>query len=223
MTLKALHMRQKPFISRRFIAIRRAFLAAFLACFGFAPTAQAEEATPQMTPEALTQINRALQNLPPQSGRFAQQQANGTDLGGSYHMQWPSRLRFSYDGDGPVITVKDNFIAVQERPRAEPNWLPVGLTPLGLIRQAVTAGLRSDMIIAATQNETAWALTLHDPSDATPGQATLYFAKPDMTLYGWHLVDAQNLVTRLWLSEIRVDAKLDERAFDIEYDEDDEE
>ena len=221
-----LQSRQKPLKSRRPIGVHcAAFLSAlvFFVAFISVPSAQAEEAFPQISTEVLTRINNALQNLSPQSGRFAQRQANGTDLRGSYYMQWPSRLRFSYDGDGPVITVKDNFIAVQERPRAEPNWLPVGLTPLGLIRQAVASGLRRAMIIDATQNDAAWAITLRDPEEATPGQATLYFAKPDMTLYGWQLVDAQNLVTRLWLSEINVQAKLDERLFAVDYDEDNEE
>lgn len=166
-------------------------------------------------------INKALQNLPLQSGRFSQIQANGHQLRGDYHMDWPQRLRFNYDNGGPVITVKGKFIAVQDAPRLEPNWLPVGLTPLALIRDVVRDGIKSEMIVETDETAQSWAITLTDPSGDTPGQAILFFTKNSLTLYGWQLTDVQNLVTRLWLTEISIKAQLEAALFSVDYDETD--
>lgn len=171
----------------------------------------------------LARINKALQAMPPQSGGFVQQQANGSLLRGTYHMHWPNRLRFAYGADGPVITVRKNFLAVQDAPRAEPNWLPVSLTPLALIRQAVADGVRPVMVVAFDAQPSYWALSLKDPSGDTPGQATLYFSQPDGQLMGWQLVDVQNLVTQVQLVDRQTYQSLDEAVFAVDYDSEDEE
>ena len=171
----------------------------------------------------LAAINRALQNLPPQSGRFQQILPNGTQITGEYHMDWPQRVRFSYDGGGAVITVKDGFIAVQDTPRAEPNWVPVSLTPLALIRRAIAQGISAAMLVEAEAGDAFWALTLRDPSGDTPGQATLFFTKAETTLYAWRLIDVQNLVTQLRLSGIRPQTNLDPALFHIDYDDEEDE
>ena len=74
------------------------------------------------------------------SGRFEQKLPNGGHAAGSYAIDWPSRLRFAYDGDGGIVTVKGKFVAVQEQPGGEPNWFPVALTPLSVLRQCHRAG-----------------------------------------------------------------------------------
>ena len=78
---------------------------------------------------SVARINQALKALPPMSGRFEQKLPNGSHATGSYAIDWPSRLRFAYDGDGGIVTVKGKFVAVQEQPGGEPNWFPVALTP----------------------------------------------------------------------------------------------
>lgn len=180
--------------------------------------ARAQEHLSERVP--LARINIALKNLPPQSGRFQQIMPNGTQTGGFYHMDWPQRVRFSYDGNGPVVTVKDSFIAIQDAPRAEPNWVPVSLTPLALIRQAIAQGVSTAMVSDAQAGDAFWALTLRDPSGEMPGQATLFFTKADTTLYAWRLIDAQNLVTQLRLSEITPKTQLEPALFHIDYDDD---
>lgn len=171
----------------------------------------------------LAAINQALASLAPQSGRFRQAVANGTAVSGSYHMDWPQRLRFAYDAGGPVITVKGKFIAIQDAPRQEPNWIPVSLTPLALIRQAVAQGISPAMLVTARRGaagaEAYWALTLRDPAAAIDGEATLFFTDKDYRLYAWRLVDAQNLVTQISLSRITDHAELAATVFDVNYDE----
>ncbi|MDG1691480.1 MAG: outer membrane lipoprotein carrier protein LolA [Alphaproteobacteria bacterium] len=175
---------------------------------------------------SLSEINVALKNIPPQSGRFEQSLPNGNMARGTYHMQWPARLRFAYEGandGGSIVTVKGKFVAVQEKLGAEPNWFPVSLTPLSVLRQAVRDGITQDMVRARDDSDSVIALTLHDPKGELPGEVTLYFTRAELTLYAWRLVDVQNLVTQVRLSQIIPTDRLDASVFIIDYDEPDEE
>lgn len=215
-------------MSRRAI---RAALSGALVFVVLAPLpalAQAPEQAPAITANIsaahLAEVNRGLKSLPPQSGTFEQIMPNGGRAVGTYHMDWPARLRFAYDAasGGAIVTVKGNFVAVQETARAEPNWFPVSLTPLAVLRQAVETGIRPDMLLAASESEGQLALTLRDPSGDLPGTATLYFSGTARQLYAWRLVDVQNLVTQVRLSAQAFPAALSDRIFDIDYDEPDE-
>lgn len=194
--------------------------------YGLSPMSRiaAQELAPLISPTRLAEVNQRLKNLPPQSGTFQQVLPNGGRAAGTYHMDWPARLRFAYDAKsgGAIVTVKGDFVAVQETARAEPNWFPVSLTPLQVLRQAVESGIQPDMLIAASETGGQLSLTLRDPSGELPGTATLYFAAPDWQLYAWRLVDVQNLVTQVRLSVQDYHVALSDRVFDIEYDEPDE-
>ena len=177
-----------------------------------------------LSPARLADINRGLKALPPQSGRFEQIMPNGGLAAGPYHLDWPARLRFAYDDahGGAIVTVKGKFVAVQETARAEPNWFPVSLTPLAVLRQAVETGIQPAMVVAASETQEQLSLTLRDPKGDLPGTATLYFTGPDWQLYAWRLVDVQNLVTQVRLSARSYPPALSDRIFDIDYDEADE-
>lgn len=197
---------------------------ALLVCVGpaLADALQNETSAP-LSAAHLSKINAALKNLPPQSGRFEQILPNGGTAKGQYHMHWPERLRFSYgpqsaDAGGSVVTVRGKFVAVQETPRAEPNWFPVALTPLAVLRRAIADGISPSMIVAHQDTPRFVSLTLHDPEGTLPGTATLYFAQPDLHLYAWRLVDVQNLVTQVRLFAEDFPPSLSERLFDIDYD-----
>lgn len=187
---------------------------------------------------ALAAINRELKRLPPQSGRFSQVLPTGGVAQGSYLMDWPERLRFAYTphvdgeyedefggerGDAGVVTVRGEFVAVQDTPRAEPNWFPVSLTPLAVLRRAAAQGIQPAMVTAYQDEPDFLALTLHDPKGDLPGMATLYFSKPDFQLYAWRLVDVQNLVTQIRLYRERLYDEMPAHMFHIDYDEPDEE
>ena len=83
----------------------------------------------------LARINQTLKAMPPMSGRFEQKLPNGGHAAGSYAIDWPSRLRFAYDGGGGIVTVKGKFVAVQEQPGGEPKLVSrradtlIGFTP----------------------------------------------------------------------------------------------
>ena len=54
------------------------------------------------------------------------------------------------------------------------GWLPVSLTPLALIRQAVADGVQPEMAVAFDAQPSYWALSLKDPSGETPGQRIIF-------------------------------------------------
>ena len=175
----------------------------------------------------VTRINQALKTMPPMSGRFQQKLPNGGHAEGSYAIDWPDRLRFAYDGGGGIVTVKGKFVAVQEQPGGEPNWFPVALTPLSVLRRAVADGIAANMVTDLTLREDNYSITLEDPSGELPGTAQLFFTRTGGALqgdrlYAWRLTDVQNLVTMVRLSEIITHDALEAGHFEIvEIEEDD--
>ena len=165
--------------------------------------------------------------MPPMSGRFEQKLPNGGHAEGSYAIDWPDRLRFAYDGGGGIVTVKGKFVAVQEQPGGEPNWFPVALTPLSVLRRAVADGIAANMVTDLTLREDNYSITLEDPSGELPGTAQLFFTRTGGALqgdrlYAWRLTDVQNLVTLVRLSEIITHDALEAGHFEIvEIEEDD--
>ncbi len=221
-------------LPRRNMALAALAALACLVAMGFVGDSHAQEAQPQTMTGAgidagidasidaarLEQINQGLKALPPQSGRFEQILPNGGMAEGRYLMDWPARLRFAYEGQrgGSVVTVKGKFVAVQETPGAEPNWFPVALTPLAVLRQAVADGIERAMLVEVQTEPAFIALSLRDPSGELPGTATLYFTRPDLQLYAWRLIDVQNVVTQVRLRDRKIHKSLSDSLFDIEYD-----
>lgn len=166
--------------------------------------------------EWVSRINKALQNMPAMSGRFEQRQANGAHAAGTYLIDWPDNLRFAYDVNGEtVVTVKGKYVAIQEKAGGEPNWFPVSLTPLAVIRRAVADGLSANMVRDINDEGGAFSASLFDPTGEVPGVATLYFNSANDRLYAWRLVDAQNLVTLVRLRDIQDHKALDKSLFAI--------
>ena len=200
-----------------------AMLAAFwlAALLPFLPVAASAE---PVDAAWLARINQALKAIPPLSGRFQQKLPNGGHAEGVYAMDWPDRLRFAYDvGGESIVTVKGKFVAVQETPGGEPNWFPVALTPLSVLRRAIAEGIDAPMVTNLSIRTDNYSITLEDPSGDLPGQAELFFTRQGDRLYAWRLTDVQNLVTLVRLSEIIVHEKLANSRFDIIEDDPDDE
>ena len=89
------------------IAQRQNFKALALAVLFSALLASPLAAAPLGAQEGiwLARINQTLKAMPPMSGRFEQKLPNGGHAAGSYAIDWPSRLRFAYDGGGGIVVV----------------------------------------------------------------------------------------------------------------------
>jgi len=202
--------------------------AALVAPLAIAPVKAAPDAGAPFADAAtqaawIKRINGALQDMPPVSGKFHQNLPNGGQATGSYAIDWPNRLRFAYESGGEtVVTVKGKFVAVQDAPGGEPNWFPVALTPLAVLRKAITDGIGATMVAGFTLRDNNYSIALKDPSGDLPGQAELFFTRHSDLLYAWRLTDVQNLVTLVRLSEIITHEALAPTYFEIiEYEEDD--
>ena len=213
---------KKPASRSAFMSLIGALLIAMPFTFSAIATATAAAA---LEPDSawIARINKALQAMPPLSGRFQQKLPNGAHAAGVYAIDWPNRLRFAYDvGGESIVTVKGKFVAVQEVAGAEANWFPVALTPLAVLRQAISDGISTNMVSGFTLRDDNYSIALQDPSGELPGTAELFFTRKGDRLYAWQLTDVQNLVTLVRLSEIITHEELPRQYFDIiENEEDD--
>ena len=165
--------------------------------------AAANTDNPAIGSDVPKKLEAALRALGPTIGSFEQRSGNGDTLRGRFQMDLPERLRFAYThGSQAIVTVSGRFIAVQDGPGGEANRFPVSATPLKFFREAHSKGVDAALIAAADDTTKALSVTLRDPKNKSGGQITLYFAKPDMRLTAWHIIDAQNQQTTIVLGEM---------------------
>ena len=81
----------------------------------------------------LADINAALADMRALSGQFVQSTPGGETMQGDFFLALPDRFRFIYTQGGKnVVTLRGNWLVVQEFQGAEANRYPVSATPLRL-------------------------------------------------------------------------------------------
>ena len=178
-------------------------------------------------PVNLAQIKQALAELPAMSGRFEQIDWRGARVGGTFFLALPSRAKFIYDAPtSAVITLRGNWLVVQDTPGGEANRFPVGGSPLKLLRDKAQS-LTAKHIAALRQGKDAEVgdaveIELTDPEGKLAGSLAVQFSLPDWQLRGWWVRDVQGLVTQTQLLDIVYHEALPEKLFFIDEDEADE-
>ena len=166
----------------------------------------------------LAQIKQALAALPPMSGRFEQISWQGGRIGGAFFLALPRRAKFIYDAPAhSIITLRGNWLVVQDSAGGEANRFPIGGSPLKLLHDNATALTQKH--IAAIRHMAAndgVEIELIDPSGKLVGTLALQFSLPDWQLRGWWVRDVQGLVTQTRLVRTRSHASLPERLFFID-------
>jgi len=196
-------------------ALAIATLIASLASVWAAPAAAASAVL-------AAKVKQRLQTIGPLSGRFVQTTPGGAERQGMFWLDLPRYARFAYRAaPQSIVTLRGNWLVVQDAPRAEANRFPVSATPLVMLRYGAKQ-LVPEAIIAEHRSATQAAVTLADPQGDVAGQLTLHFALPDWRLTGWQVRDAQNLTTTVALRDVQRHDSLSPRLFDIEEDESEE-
>ncbi len=171
----------------------------------------------------LARLKQILADLPPLSGRFLQFDpqigVQGGVLTGRFYLDLPQRAKFIYDAPASsVITLRGNWLSVQEAPGGEANNFPVGSSPLALLRDGVR-GLTHEHIAVMRDGDGEIEIDLSDPTCETPGRLALQFALPAWQLLGWRATDVQNNVTQVTLSDYKTHKSLPKALFFVQEDE----
>ena len=169
----------------------------------------------------LTDINAALADMGDLSGQFVQSNPGGETLQGDFFLALPDRFRFVYtqgrvQGGQNVVTLRGNWLVLQEFQGAEANRYPVSATPLHLLVEGRNLHIRPSQLEALTEKGGAIEVALRDPEGDVPGRLVLIFDNKTLALQGWRLLDIQHQRSTVSLHNVIRHERLAEDNFRID-------
>ena len=170
---------------------------------------------------SLTDINAALADMGDLSGQFVQSSPGGKTLKGDFFLALPDRFRFVYtqgrvQGGQNIVTLRGNWMVVQEFQGAEANRYPVSATPLRLLIDGRSLHIRPSQLEALEEKGGSIEVALRDPEGDVPGRLVLIFDSKTLALQGWRLLDIQHQRSTVWLHNVTRHARLAEDNFRID-------
>ncbi|HHL42351.1 MAG TPA: outer membrane lipoprotein carrier protein LolA [Hellea balneolensis] len=169
---------------------------------------------PQTVSQDLARIDAALNNTVSFSGRFAQYGSDGSFSQGRIYLKRPGKIRFEYDPPEALLMVSDGVTLTQIDKRLETkDRVPLKSTPLAFFL-ANNIKLEDDVeVISLQKTPMALSLTARDGSGQMDGTITMVFDPQNLALKEWIIHDGFGQQTRVILSELRYNEKLNPRLF----------
>ncbi|WP_417465655.1 LolA family protein [Kordiimonas sp.] len=210
------------------------FRMMFLVTFGLlAPAVYAQDSLPPLEEQtvaednnlkALRQVQTYMDEVDSLTATFRQHAPNGTVATGTLYLERPGRIRFDYADDTPFLVVADgktlNFIDYEI---GQVTKWPVKDTPLrALLGGSIDlASLGANIELEPAGATGVIALMAQDTERPELGTITLYFRQTDgfagdITLTSWAVVDAEDRVTFVELSDQSQNVSLDDKLWEFE-------
>jgi outer membrane lipoprotein-sorting protein len=183
------------------------------------PTLQRPAQLPAFThrttvPADLATIDQAMNNTGSFQGRFTQYGSDGSVASGTIHLQRPGRVRFEYDAPNPLLIVSDGVTLVQQDRALETfDRVPLAATPLNYFLKENVRLQEDAEVIGLQKLPTEWRVTAKDGSGEMAGAITLVFDAATLALRQWIIMDEFGGQTRVELSDLRYNERLDPRLF----------
>lgn len=169
---------------------------------------------PQSVPSDLASVDMALNNTGSFKGRFTQYGSDGSVSSGEVHLQRPGRVRFEYDSPNPLLIVSDGVTLVQQDRALETfDRVPLAATPLHYFLKENVRLQEDTEVIGFQKLPTQWRVTARDGSGEMAGAITLVFDASNLALRQWIIADEFGGQTRVELSDLRYNDRLDPRLF----------
>ena len=166
---------------------------------------------------SLADINAALADMQALSGQFVQSTPGGETMQGDFFLALPDRFRFIYtQGGHNVVTLRGNWLVVQEFQGAEANRYPVSATPLRLLVDGRAPRIRPSQLESISEKGGSIEVALRDPKGDIPGRLVLIFENETLALQGWRLLDIQQQRSTVWLHNVIRHERLREDYFRID-------
>jgi len=186
--------------------------------------------TPQVSPsdpaaaidpkqaEITKKVSAYFNTLSDLKGAFVQTTADGKKMKGKFMVKRPGRFRFDYALPSKQIIISDGQnLAIQDLDLNNEDRVALDQTPFRLLlRKDVDLG-RDAKIVEAQETDDMIVLALQDKSPDAPGKIKLFLStKPELELKEWQTTDAQNLETRVEISQLTTGEEIDAKMFKIE-------
>ena len=169
---------------------------------------------PANVPNDLARIDNALNGTASFSGRFTQYGADGSVSSGQIFLNRPGKMRFEYDAPNPLLIVSDGVTLTQvDKALETSDRVPLSATPLNYFLKENVKLERDTEVIGLTKNSAEISVTAQDGSGEIDGAITMVFDAPSMNLKAWSIADSFGGETRVLLSNLKYNQRLDPRLF----------
>lgn len=174
------------------------------------------------TDAALTSINAWLNSVETYRARFSQIAPDFSSTTGVLSIRRPGRLRFDYDDPSSLLVVADGTtVAIEDSDLETVDRVPLRSTPLWWILKP-DVNLAEDARVTDIRLEDGYIyVTAEDRNEDMDGAATFLFNPDSYALEEWFVSDSLGYTTRVTLSDIETDVRLNPRLFVLDDAEDD--
>lgn len=162
----------------------------------------------------LARIDGAMNATTTFTGNFKQYSPDGSVATGKVYLSRPENLRFEYDAPNPLLIVADNGMLVQhDKDLQTYDRVPLTSTPLSYFLQEDLNLAEDTQVVGLLKNPSDWRVTARDGSGEMDGAITMVFDAQNLALKEWIITDDFGGETRVVLSDLSYNARLDPRLF----------
>lgn len=166
----------------------------------------------------IVKINNYFNKVTDLKGRFIQINPDDSQQKGKFFMKRPGRIRFDYSPPSLQKIIADGeYLSIEDRDLGSVDRFPLDSTPFRILLAETVHIARDAVIKAVAENDQEIAVTMLDSEGKAIGKIQLFFNKePELELREWKVTDAQGLETRIILSHLAYDKKIDGKLFTLE-------
>lgn len=182
--------------------------------------------TDGLTPATMTeqqktvviQINEYLNKLTNLNGRFLQVNPDDGKQKGKFYIKRPGRIRFDYAPPSLQVIISDgDYLSIEDRDIDTVDRYPLENTPFRILLAKDVNILRDAIIKTVTETDEETSITMIDRKGKAIGQIELFFNKdPAFELREWKVTDSSGQITRVILSHLDYEKKIDGKLFELD-------
>jgi outer membrane lipoprotein-sorting protein len=180
---------------------------------------QTQTAAADASPRSIVErANASLNAMSSLSAEFVQVGQNGRRLEGNLFVQKPGRMRFEYKSNPVEIVADGSSVAIRDRKLNTQDVYSIGQTPLKFLLKEHVDLARDTKLVSADATPELVSVSLEDKTTfGGTSRVTLFFDPRTYALKQWLVVDPQGYETNVSLRNVDLQAKLDQRLFNINF------
>lgn len=167
----------------------------------------------------LADVEKALSATTTMTADFTQTAASGAVARGKMQLKRPGRIRFDYGDNAKYIVVADGrLLSFVDYQVSQVSQWPIRSTPLGVLLDPKADLSRIAKVLPESEVPGQVAVSAADPKKPDFGKITFFLA-PDtaapggLRLTGWRVIDAQNNLTTVELSNVKLNVNIADSGF----------
>ena len=152
------------------------------------------------------------------NGRFLQVNPDDAKQKGKFYIKRPGRIRFDYAPPSLQVIISDgDYLSIEDRDIDTVDRYPLENTPFRILLAKDVNILRDAIIKTVTETDEETSITMIDRKGKAIGQIELFFNKdPAFELREWKVTDSSGQITRVILSHLDYEKKIDGKLFELD-------